>query len=57
MRCTHTHNVHVYMNNVLDHDPYIVASTLKPFISRTLYKNIHGFDVDATIYNYVALLV
>ena len=27
---------------------YIVASTLKPFISMSLYKNIHGFDVDAT---------
>ena len=26
------------------------ASTLKPFISMSLYKNIHGFDVDATMY-------
>ena len=30
-------------------DVHIVASTLKPFISMSLYKNIHGFDVDATI--------
>ena len=29
---------------------HIVASTLKPFISMSLYKNIHGFDVDATIF-------
>ena len=30
---------------------HVVASTLKPFISMSLYNNIHGFDVDATMCN------
>ena len=50
--CTCMWLMYLYIICASEQELHVVASTLKPFISMTLYKNIHGFDVDATMYQF-----